>query len=164
MSIQEAERLIRNVPAVAEIGPGIHPQTKYSHAYIGIEPCDEYADKLEERGLLVLRMTGLEGLQLLGKVDSILLFDVLEHMPRDEGLAILDLCLQRARQQVVVFTTLGFIEQSYKPGDKDAWGMNGCFWQTHRSGWQPEDFPGWQVFADPVFHGEKGGAMFAIHG
>jgi hypothetical protein len=78
-----------------------------------------------------------------------------------------------ARRQVVIFTPLGFYPQSYEPDERDRWGMTGGVWQTHRSGWQPDDFDsGWRVIACRDFHHvdennrplEKPfGAFWAIH-
>jgi hypothetical protein len=54
---------------------------------------------------------------------------------------------------VVVFTPLGFYRQHYLSGDIDRWGMSGTHWQTHRSGWLPEDFaPNWHIVACADFH------------
>jgi len=148
---------IRYAEVIADIGPGIRPQPFYKpKRHICIEPHDEYADRLEGRGFEVLRSTALAALPRIERVGAIFLLDVIEHMEKAEGEACLRLAVSKA-DQVVVFTPHGFKEQSYKPGDKDAWGLNGCHWQTHRSGWTPDEFPGARIFSD-------GSAFFALLG
>jgi len=112
--------------------------------HICIEPHYEYAEWLRERGYPVVQATALTVLDKMERVDTIFMLDVIEHMQKDEGLAVLEIAKKKANQ-VVVFTPIGFHEQSYKEGDKDAWGMNGTDWQTHRSGWMPSEFAGWNV-------------------
>lgn len=160
-----AESRIKAVPTVADIGPGIQPMRFFApEKHWCIEPCGEYADWLQNKGFPVIREKAVAGLSSLSRVDSVFMLDVIEHMEREEGLAAIEMALKKAKRQVVVFTPLGFVPQ--EPGDDglDAWGMHGGEWQRHRSGWMPEDFPGWDVLVNKEFHGERGGAFFAIHG
>jgi hypothetical protein len=79
-------------------------------------------------------------------VDSVVALDLIEHMRRAEGERLLKHLVRVARQQAVVFTPLGFYRHSYRSGETDRWGMKGGRWQTHRSGWTPDDFgPEWHV-------------------
>jgi len=153
---------IRDGGSCDDIGPGIRPQTlrRYSRHYC-VEPCPEYADWLDARGWQTFRLTALEHLRIGGQyVDALFLLDVIEHMEREEGEEVLRLA-QKAAGQVIVFTPLGFYPQTYTEGEPDAWGLNGGIWQTHRSGWTPEDFPGWEIKVDPNAH-EGHGAFMAI--
>lgn len=147
-----------------DVGAGIRPQTYRRFArHICVEPHDEYAGWLRAHGWEVIEGSAPAILWNAPRVDVVFLLDVIEHMTRDDGASAVEIAKQRARL-VVVFTPLGFLPQSYVPGEKDAWGYNGTHWQTHRSGWTPADFPGWQIMADERFHGSKGGAFFAIWG
>ena len=155
---------IRPVDTIYDIGAGIRPQPFFKAArHVCIEPHDEYAEWLEQHDYPVLRRTAFAALPLAPPVETIFLLDVIEHMPKLVGLDVIKMAHARATRQIVVFTPLGFNEQSYGAGEKDRWGMNGGYWQTHRSGWEPEDFPGWTIIEDPAFHGSFG-AFFAIHG
>lgn len=157
----EVARHIRRAQRICDIGPGIRPQPFYrADFHLCIEPHEEYANWLKDKGYPVLLGTAQEWLQGIDPVEVIYMLDVIEHMDKDDGRLVLDLARKKAKQ-VVVFTPLGFYEQSYKEGEKDAWGMNGTHWQTHRSGWMPEDFPDARIYADPKFHGNYG-AFFAI--
>lgn len=166
--------------SVLDIGCGLRPQTIIRpHTHICCEPFAEYAQELTKRfstapGLFVVQNTALNFLdQLPDKaVDTIFMLDVIEHIDKEEGLRILAACERVARQQIVLFTPLGFMEQDYESGDEDAWGFSGGFWQKHRSGWVPEDFgEGWDVYACEDFHivngkgdplDPPGGALWAI--
>ncbi len=157
----EIARHIRRAQRICDIGPGIRPQPFYRADYhLCIEPHEEYANWLKDKGYPVLMGTACEWLPRIEPVDVVYMLDVIEHMDKDEGAEALKLARSKA-EQVVVFTPLGFHEQSYKAGEKDAWGMNGTHWQTHRSGWMPDDFPGASIYVDPTFHGNYG-ALFAI--
>src|SRR4029078_10523678 len=84
-------------------------------------------------------------------VDSVFALDFIEHLDKQDGLRMLREAERVARQQIVVFTPHGFFPQSYDdPGKPDRWGMDGGYWQTHRSGWAPDDFgDGWDIVICP---------------
>jgi hypothetical protein len=140
-----------------DIGPGIRPQPFFKpERHICVEPYWEYAKWLVENRHELWNMTALDALEKIDRVDTIFLLDVIEHMRKFDGERIRDLSKTKA-DQVVVFTPRGFKEQSYLAGEKDAWGMDGAWWQTHRSGWDPADFKGWDITED-------GQSFFAIWG
>ena len=57
-----------------------------------------------------------------------------------------------ARVQVVVHTPQGFFPQHHQPGELDRWGLDGGEWQTHRSGWEVDDFgEDWSFVLSPDF-------------
>ena len=59
----------------------------------------------------------------------------------------------QTKEQVVVFTPLGFLPQACDPGEIDGWGLHGGNWQMHRSGWSPDDFDaGWLVLGCREYH------------
>jgi hypothetical protein len=85
-------------------------------------------------------------------VDTIFLLDVIEHVEKEEGLQLLRETEKIARQQIVLFTPLGFMPQEQLDGE-DAWNLNGGAWQEHKSGWLPEDFDDtWMIYACKDFH------------
>jgi hypothetical protein len=137
---------------VLDVGAGIRPMNWYEPAeHICVEPYGPYADRLKAAGFLVVQATALQALRAVeGPVDAIYLLDVIEHMEKAEALEVIDLAKAKAARQVVVFTPYGFMQQ-----DSDVWGLGGHHWQTHRSGWLPEEFPGWQCerYGWPPFEG-----------
>ena len=106
-------------------------------------------------------------------IDVIALIDVIEHMPKDVGLEVIEQAKRVCKNNIVVFTPLGFLEQEH-PDGKDAWGMSGGEWQRHLSGWLPSDFEGgdWNYFVLEDFHqfdthgkkrSEPAGAFYAVY-
>ncbi len=88
-----------------------------------------------------------------------LLLDVIEHMKKTEGLEIVRLAEEF--EHAVIFTPLGWYEQ----GDEnpDGWGLNGGFWQKHRSAWDSGDFRNWHVRVWQKWHPDNGvGAILAV--
>ena len=62
--------------------------------------------------------------------DVVLAVDVLEHLTREEGVALLRAMEQIARKRTVVFTPNGHLDQGALGGNPH---------QAHRSGWEVED-------------------------
>lgn len=151
------------IPAneLLDIGAGIRPQRLVPcNRHVCVEPHGEYADILESAGYEVIRKNAIEALNDCEPVDTIIALDVIEHMEKDDGIEFCRLALQKARQQFIVFTPLGFVQQD--GGDKcDPWGFQGMEWQKHRSGWVPADFQGYDFLIDEKFDGH--GAFFAIY-
>lgn len=146
---------LRSSGSVLDIGPGIRPQNFVAtRHHICCEPYGEYVERLSSvPSLLTVQATWQEAVSLFApnSVDSVLLVDVIEHLEKPEGRVLLDKTIEIAREQVAVFTPLGFMGQEH-PDGRDAWGMGGGDWQKHRSGWEPADFPGWSIVACEHFH------------
>ena len=94
------------------------------------------------------------GLLVTKSVDTVFALDFIEHLGKSDGLAFLQEAERVARRQVVVYCPLGFYPQTYDDREKpDRWGMDGGFWQTHRSGWQAEDFgDNWELVCCEAYH------------
>jgi hypothetical protein len=146
---------------VVDVGPGIKPQALLSpDVHICVEPFEPYVRRLrddvgDDTRFIFFNATWDRVLPLLPdrSVDSVVALDVIEHMRRRDGARLLADAQRIARKQVVVFTPLGFYRQSYRRGERDRWGMEGGHWQTHRSGWVPDDFPAdWEIVACSDFH------------
>lgn len=161
---ERAARHIQRAETVLDIGAGIRPQCIVPcERMICFEAHDEYLAELARAGFETLAGVAPKDLaQVTAPIDTVTIIDVIEHMEREDGFETVRLAQQIARQQVIVFTPLGFMKQE-QDGDTDAWGLQGQHWQRHRSGWTPEDFPGWQCLIDERFHARaEHGAFFAI--
>ena len=132
------------VHTVLDIGAGIRPMGWFKpKQHICVEPFEPYAAQLRAAGYWVWGMTAVEALCLAHggpPIDAVYLLDVIEHMPRATGERALWAARALKPAQIVVSTPNGFLAQQ-----GDAWGMGGEYWQEHRSGWTPADFPGWTI-------------------
>jgi hypothetical protein len=187
VSWHRAEDLTRAVQAklvdvdvLLDVGCGINPQTLVvPRVHICCEPFPEYVAHLQDaaragraRVDVVLRLSWADALKALPdkSVDSVCLIDVIEHLEKAEGVALLRDTERVARRQIVLFTPLGFMPQHIT--GSDAWGLGGSEVQEHRSGWGPEDFDdGWDLVAAREYHRsdafgkplpEPFGAFFAV--
>jgi len=155
------EEIVKETEVIADIGCGIAPINYFRPAlHFLIDPWHEYTDILshryaDDKTIIVLRSTALAALQTFGdnSLDSIFLLDVIEHMEKDEGFEVIKECERVARQQIVIFTPLGFMSQEMESEEKDGWGLSGLTVQTHKSGWLPEDFAScWSFYICETFH------------
>ena len=128
---------------VLDIGAGLRPAAWHKPTvHMCIEPHRPYAEKLWAAGYQAICDHALHALRFLtpGDYEAVYMLDVIEHLERPAGEELLEAVQALKPKQIIVFTPNGFMPQSH-----DAWGMGGEHWQTHRSGWVPEDFPGWQI-------------------
>ena len=177
----EIARRVQPADIVLDVGPGIRPQKHvFSLIHICVEPFAPYIERLREGvgddpRFVFLNCTWQEGLKTLPdkSVDSVFALDVIEHLEKEDGLELLRQARRVARGQVMIFTPLGYMPQAYDEVEKkDRWGMQGGYWQTHRSGWEPEDFDDdWDFVACRRYHevdendqplAEPAGALWAF--
>lgn len=133
---------IRTVASVIDVGAGIRPMSWFvPTTHIVIEPHAEYIDRLHQTHphIIAWHTTAQEALPTVqdGAVDSVFIMDCLEHISKDDGYIILRNANRIAREQVVVFTPIGFFPQP--ESEVDGWGLHGGVWQVHRSGWTPDE-------------------------
>jgi hypothetical protein len=131
------------VDTVLDIGAGLRPMGWYKPKYHACaEPYQPYAQRLSDAGYPVFLLPAMAMLTRSqpGDFDAIYLLDVIEHMERLEGEAVIRAALELKPKQIIVATPNGFY-----PQEGDAWGLGGEYWQRHRSGWTPADFPGWTI-------------------
>ena len=67
------------------------------------------------------------------KFDLVLLYDVIEHVPKREGYELLEKCEQLTSKYVLLQTPNGFLEQGPEFGNEH---------QRHLSGWFPQELAG----------------------
>ncbi len=156
-----AELAIKETDVVLDIGCGIRPINYFKpKLHLLVEPCKEYVDILSyrsqgDKNTIIFQQNALESLNVLAdcSVDSIFLLDVIEHIEKNEGLKIIQECERVARQQIIIFTPLGYMPQDVAHGEKDGWGLNGGNFQKHLSGWEPQDFnKNWSFHICKQFH------------
>ena len=139
---------------VLDIGPGIRAQNMFEYdTLILVEPHYEYVEFLQKKFLdaVILQITWQQVVSIFpsNSVDIITLHDIIEHIEKEEAEELLQNTIPIARKGVSVFTPLGFMEQTTGEDGADEWGYHGGLWQNHRSGWFPEEFPGWNIQINP---------------
>lgn len=137
------EQIVPHSELLFDIGAGVRPCLIPADKRVLIEPHDEYVEVLEKHDYDVWQGTIQELLPKVPSEATVLFLDVLEHIPRLEGEAILE-ALKRFKR-VVLATPNGFLPQEQHEDEKDPWGYDGWKWQTHVSAWRAEDFKGWKV-------------------
>ncbi len=165
------KKYILKTNIVLDIGCGIRPQTFFApRVHICMEPFEEYRKVLKpyfpnKSFFISIKTDALTGIKDFddNSIDTIFLLDLIEHLDKKEGLALLKEVDRVARKQIVIYTPLGFFPQFYEDkNDKDEWGLSGTLVQKHRSGWLPEDFgQGWDFHIcrdaiEPFLEEEKG--------
>lgn len=154
-------KVVKETEIVADIGCGIVPMNYFRpKLHLMVEPWKEYADILAyrhsgDKSVIIIRTGALEALRQLAdnSVDSIFLLDVIEHLEKEEGRQVIIESERVAREQVVIFTPLGFMPQHMEGSEADGWGLGGSAVQEHRSGWEPEDFSAaWSFYICKDFH------------
>lgn len=130
----------------ADIGPGLRPQRLQDcPVHILVEPWRPYADQLvgtyPEKLVVNSSATPYLGAMLDKSIDTIFLLDVIEHIEKEEGKALLLEALRVARVQVVVYTPLGFMPHEVHDTPSDWGDIPHGSTQKHLSGWTPQDFP-----------------------
>jgi hypothetical protein len=165
-SKEEVDALVRELVAqtqvVLDIGPGIRPQTYFRpRVHICVEPYLPYIEQLrkvvaDDPIYVFLNCTWDTAMKLLPSksVDSVIALDVIEHFEKFAGFEFLEQAERVARRQIVIYTPLDFYPQTYHDSNRvDRWGMEGGYWQAHRSGWLPEDFgDGWELICCEAYH------------
>lgn len=87
-----------------------------------------------------------------GEYSVMICSDGVEHLQREKGMQLIS-CMEQMSEKQIIFTPLG--PQGITEGaDPD----------SHKSGWHPEDFPGWLSIILPNFHPELNcGAFFSFN-
>lgn len=130
---------------IIDVGCGVRPINWYKpQHHVCVEPHLPYLQRIAAVG--GYECVHADALTALGRVrpgtaGAIYILDVIEHLPREDGLQLVQLALMAQPQQIVIFTPDGFLKQD----GADPWGLGGDQWQLHRSGWVAEDFPGWAI-------------------
>ncbi|MGD0817567.1 MAG: class I SAM-dependent methyltransferase [Methanomassiliicoccales archaeon] len=178
----EARKLVRATSTVLDIGCGIRPQDFFEpDIHICLDPHEEYLNHLaknltneKKRHVMTIKGDWALAPKIFPSrsVDSLFLLDIIEHVDKEQAIQFLKECEDLVREQIVIFTPLGFLPQELEESGLDGWGLHGGEWQVHRSGWMPEDFGDqWDFLVCDDFHKVDGqgnrldhpyGAFFAF--
>ncbi|MEM7031275.1 MAG: class I SAM-dependent methyltransferase [Chloroflexota bacterium] len=137
----------KEIKTVLDIGCGLSFKSQYIKADIrvGVDIYRPYLEKIEaDIPYVAINADALQvgDLFLPQSFDLVLILDIVEHLEKEDALKLMDMAETIAKVAVIVETPRGFIPQNI-----DIWGWGGHTYQTHRSGWEPEDFTerGYQI-------------------
>lgn len=128
------------IVSILDAACGLSLKSKYIPAQIrvGVDIYEEYFNHIEADVPYVVIKHDIRKLREIfvpKSFDLVIALDVMEHLEKEESLDVLRQCEEIARKAVIIETPRGFI-----PTNMDILGHGGDVWQTHRSGWEPEEF------------------------
>lgn len=156
--IEHIPSLLKPVDVLVDVGCGVRPFGIQAKTHICVEPWKEYIDILNachgnKSTYVFLQTDAITGLKTFAdhSVDSVCMIDLIEHLEKKDGQALLQEADRIARKQIIIFTPLGYMANH--SDSKDAWGLNGAHLQEHLSGWNVEDFDDtWDLHVCKDFH------------
>jgi len=128
------------IQTVLDVGCGLSLKSQYIDAQVRVG-VDIYRPFLEKIGaecpyaVVNADAMDLDKLFLPHSFDLVLLLDIVEHLEKKESIKLLEMAEKIARIAVIIETPKGYIPQNI-----DIWEWGGHKYQTHRSGWEPEEF------------------------
>jgi len=161
-ALEAVGRKVEDVEVVLDLGPGICPQpfVKKPYVHICVDAHRPYLERIKrdvgddpKYVFINAPWDQVIGMFPDKSVDTVFALDFIEHLEKEDGLRMLREAERVARRQIVVYTPHGFFPQTYDdPEKEDRWGMDGGYWQTHRSGWETEDFgEQWEFVISPDY-------------
>lgn len=135
---------------ILDLACGLSLRSKYIPASIrvGVDIYDEYFKHIEADVPYVVIRQDIRDLSIFPdkSFDLVIALDVVEHLTKNESLAMIKECERIARKAVIIETPEGFIPQNI-----DILGHGGDEYQTHRSGWEATEFEdmGYSVILRP---------------
>lgn len=127
------------IVTVLDVACGLSFKSKYIPAQVrvGVDIYDEYFKHIEtDVPYVVVKydVRKLKDIFIPKSFDLVIALDIIEHLEKEESLELIRQCEEIARLGVILETPKGYIPQNI-----DIQGHGGNEWQTHRSGWEPED-------------------------
>jgi hypothetical protein len=147
----------RNHEVGVEFGAGRfnYTSTLATKRKIGVEIFQDYLEKYDAPGVEKVHGDMREWQSLgLPEFQVALFVDSLEHIPKQDGLRLLDSLADK--------TVLVYVPEGYWKQDDDPWG-HGNPWQEHKSEWWPEDFRDF-VITRWLHPGLRPPTLFAVRG
>lgn len=126
----------QKISTVLDVACGLSLKSQYIDAEIrvGVDIYRPYLEKIDAKVpfvTVVHDVRKLDEVFMARSFDIVLMLDIIEHLEKDESLALLRTAERLAKVAVIIETPEGFIPQNI-----DIWGHGGDEWQTHRCGWE----------------------------
>jgi hypothetical protein len=129
-----------DIVSVLDVACGLSLKSKFINAQIrvGVDIHEKYFEYIETTVPYVVLKYDVRKLREIfppRSFDVVVALDIVEHLEKSEALDMISQCEEIARKAVIIETPLGFVPQNI-----DIQGHGGDQWQTHRSGWEVEEF------------------------
>lgn len=128
-----------SINSVLDVACGLSLKSKYlkPKLIVGVDIYPQYFKKIEcNQPYAVIKYDVQHLLDIFQprSFDVVYALDIIEHLKKQESLALIEQCKEIATKAVVVETPRGFIPQNI-----DILGCGGHEFQTHRCGWEIEE-------------------------
>ncbi len=137
---------------IVDLGSGVRPNffigQKLTICVELFEPYLEYLkNTLPGEKVIIIKEDVLSFLkrQPSRSIETIVVTDLIEHLSKTEGQLLIKEIERTVQKQALIVTPKGFMPQHVGEYELDAWEFTGNVLQNHISGWEPEDFAGWEV-------------------
>lgn len=133
-------RICPHVESILDVGCGLSLQSRFIETddRVGLDIYQPFLERIEthvDYTAINADALDIDKLYAENSFDVVLLVYILEHLDKESGLRLMEMAEHIARRVVYVQVPHGFIPQNI-----DIWGEGGNEYQTHRSGWFPEEF------------------------
>ncbi len=127
------------IVSILDVACGLSLKSKFIPAQIrvGVDIYEKYFEHIESDVPYVVvkyDVRKLNEIFMPKSFDLVLALDIVEHLEKEESLAMIAQCESIARKAVVLETPKGYIPQNI-----DILGYGGHTYQTHRCGWEVEE-------------------------
>ncbi len=154
-STHEFRKIASTYNSVLDIGCGRGGFIKSvsSSVRFGVDACEKaiYRCNCKNNGVkfICLDLNNIETEFSPKSVDCITGFDIVEHLEKNSAIKLLEKCEIIAKKIILLFVPIGI-----HPQNKDPWGMDNDYHQTHKSTWYVEDLEnlGYEVNYYPEWH------------
>jgi len=146
---------------LVDLGSGVRPNFFLGQeTTICVELFDGYMEYLKDFGtssrLIIIKDDVLTFLQRQPNrsIETIVVTDLIEHLSRENGSTLINEIQRVVSKQALIVTPRGFMPQHVGEGDNEGWGFIGNVLQNHVSGWDIEDFRGWNKLISTRYYSE----------
>jgi hypothetical protein len=146
---------------VVDLGSGVRPNFFLGQdVTICVELFQDYLEHLKNsstnNNVILVKEDVLSFLlrQPSRSIETIVVTDLIEHLSKEDGSKLIDEVKRVVTKQALIVTPRGFMPQHVGEGDDDDWGFIGNELQNHISGWDIEDFQGWDILLSPGYYSD----------
>lgn len=132
--IDELKKETKDFKSILDVGCGVGSPVQYLSRDMYRVGVDVFAPAIETSKLrsihneyFEMNLDDIDQQFAEGSFDCVLASDVIEHVTKEQGLALIEKMERIAKNKVIIFTPHGFIPQDEHDGNP---------WQMHKSGWE----------------------------